>query len=117
LSIKGKEFVRLAKVAGCSKIRILFSHIFPGVINTLIILITLNVGQVIIAAATLSFLGLGIQEPSADWGLMLAEGRKYITYAWWLVTFPGIAIFLTVLGLNLSGDWLRDILDPKQKLR
>jgi peptide/nickel transport system permease protein len=117
LSLKEKDFVRLARVAGASNWRILFSHIFPNVVNTLIILVTLDIGRVIIATAALSFLGLGVQPPSAAWGLMLSEGRKYITYAWWLVTFPGIAILLTVLGFNLSGDWFRDILDPKQKLR
>ena len=117
LSLKEKDFVRLARVAGASRTRILFSHIFPNITNTLIILVTLDVGRVIIAVATLSFLGLGLQPPSAAWGLMMAEGRQYITYAWWLVTFPGLAIFLAVLGINLFGDWLRDVFDPKQKLR
>jgi len=117
LSLKEKDFVRLARVAGSSNWRIMLSHIFPNVVNMLIILVTLEVGRVIILAATLSFLGLGLQPPSAAWGLMLSEGRKYITYAWWLVTFPGIAILITVLGFNLTGDWLRDVLDPKQKLR
>lgn len=117
LSLKEKDYVRLARVAGCGPWRILASHIFPNVVNTLIILVTLDIGRVIIATAALSFLGLGAQPPSASWGLMLAEGRKYITYAWWLVTFPGVAILFTVLGFNLSGDWLRDVLDPKQKLR
>jgi len=117
LSIKELDFIKLARTTGCSHKRILVSHIFPNLINTLIVVITLELGRVIVLAATLSFLGLGLQPPSAAWGLMLAEGRKYITYAWWLVTFPGIAILLTVLGFNLVGDWLRDILDPKQKLR
>ena len=117
LSVKQNDFIRLAKVAGCSNLRIMFSHIFPNIANTLIVLVTLNIGQMIILTATLSFLGLGTQPPSPDWGLMLNEGRQYISYAWWLVTFPAIAILLAVLGFNLVGDWLREILDPKQKLR
>jgi peptide/nickel transport system permease protein len=117
LSLKERDFVRLAKVAGCSDLRIMFSHIFPNLVNTIIIMATIEVGGIIVATATMSFLGLGTQPPSCDWGLMLAEGRQYITYAWWLVTFPGIAIVIAVLGFNLTGDWLREVLDPKQKLR
>lgn len=117
LSYKEREFVQLARVTGCSNARIIFSHIFPNVVNSLIILVTLDFGRVIIITATLSFLGLGIQPPSAAWGLMLAEGRQYITYAWWMSAFPGIAILFAVLGMNMTGDWLRDVLDPKQKLR
>ena len=117
LSYKEREFVQLARVTGCSNTRIIFSHIFPNVVNSLIILVTLDFGRVIIITATLSFLGLGIQPPSAAWGLMLAEGRQYITYAWWMSVFPGMAILFAVLGMNMTGDWLRDVLDPKQKLR
>jgi len=117
LSLKERDFVRLARVAGCSNIRIMFSHIFPNIVNTIIILATIEIGGIIVYVAILSFLGLGTQPPSCDWGLMLAEGRQYITYAWWLVTFPGIAIVVAVLGFNLAGDWLRELLDPKQKLR
>ena len=117
LALREREFVQLARVAGCSSGRIIFSHIFPNVVNTLIILLTLDFGRVIIITATLSFLGLGIQPPSAAWGLMLAEGRQYITYAWWMSAFPGMAILFAVLGMNMTGDWLRDILDPKQKIR
>jgi peptide/nickel transport system permease protein len=117
LSYKEREFVQLARVTGCSNARIIFSHIFPNVVNSLIILVTLDFGRVIIITATLSFLGLGIQPPSAAWGLMLAEGRQYITYAWWMSAFPGIAILFAVLGMNMTGDWLRDVLDPKQRLR
>ena len=117
LSLKERDFVRLARVAGCSNLRIMFSHIFPNIVNTIIILATIEIGGIIVYIAILSFLGLGTQPPSCDWGLMLAEGRQYITYAWWLVTFPGIAIVIAVLGFNLTGDWLRELLDPKQKLR
>jgi peptide/nickel transport system permease protein len=117
LSLKERDFVRLARVAGCSNIRIMASHIFPNIINTLLVLSTIQIAGLIVLSASLSFLGLGTQPPSCDWGLMLAEGRQYITYAWWLVTFPGIAIAVTVIGFNLTGDWLREILDPKQMLR
>jgi peptide/nickel transport system permease protein len=117
LSLKERDFVRLARVAGCSKLRIMFSHILPNIVNTIIIMATIEIGGIIVLTASMSFLGLGTQPPSCDWGLMLAEGRQYITYAWWLVTFPGLAIVITVLGFNLTGDWLREIMDPKQKLR
>lgn len=117
LSLKERDFVRLARVAGCGNLRIMFSHILPNVINTIIILATIEMGGIIVLTATMSFLGLGTQPPSCDWGLMLAEGRQYITYAWWLVTFPGVAIVIAVLGFNLTGDWIRELLDPKQKLQ
>ncbi len=117
LSVKQNDYIRLARVAGCSNIRIMVSHIFPNLSNTLIVMVTLNIGQMIILTATLSFLGLGTQPPSPDWGLMLNEGRQYIGSAWWLVVFPAIAILLAVLGFNLVGDWLREIMDPKQRLR
>ncbi len=117
MSIAQNDYIRLARVAGCSNFRIIVSHIFPNIVNTLTILVTLDIGGLIILTATLSFLGLGTQPPSPDWGLMMNEGRQYITYAWWLIVFPGVAIMFAVLGFNLVGDWLRDILDPKQKLR
>jgi len=117
LSLKQRDFVRLARLAGCNNVRIMFSHILPNIINSIIILATIEIGGIIVLTATMSFLGLGAQPPSCDWGLMLAEGRQYITYAWWLVTFPGLAIVIAVLGFNLTGDWLRELLDPKQKLR
>jgi peptide/nickel transport system permease protein len=117
LEFEGGCFCPTCQGGGCGHLRLIFSHLFPNVVNTLIILVTLDFGRVIIITATLSFLGLGIQPPSASWGLMLAEGRQYITYAWWMITFPGLAILLAVLGMNLTGDWLRDRLDPKQKLR
>jgi len=115
LSIKENEFVDLARIAGCSIYRILLKHIFPGVVNSLIVLGTLMLGRIIIFEAALSFLGLGVQPPTPSWGIMLADGRQYLTYAWWLATFPGFTIMLVVLGTNLVGDWLRDLLDPKQR--
>jgi peptide/nickel transport system permease protein len=117
LSIKQNDYIRLARVAGCGNWRIMFSHILPNLASTLIVMVTLNIGQMIILTATLSFLGLGTQPPSPDWGLMLNEGRPYISSAWWLVVFPAVAILMAVLGFNLVGDWLREILDPKQRLR
>jgi peptide/nickel transport system permease protein len=91
----------------------MLKHILPNIINTFIILGTLNLGQVIIAEASLSFVGVGVPPPQPAWGSMLAEGRMYITYAWWICVWPGIAILLVVLSCNLLGDWLRIRLDPK----
>lgn len=113
LSIKSRDFVALAKVMGASRRRILLRHVLPQIVNTLMILATLQVGSVMIFEASLSFLGLGVQPPTPSWGLMLAEGRQYLTSAWWQATFPGLAILLTCLSTNLLGDWLRDKLDPK----
>lgn len=113
LALKERDFVALAKVHGCSPTRIMASHILPNVLNTFMVLVTLNVGVVIVAEASLSFLGAGIPAPTPSWGLMVAEGRGKITSAWWLSLLPGIAITLVVLAFNLFGDWLRDRLDPK----
>ncbi len=115
LKVKNQDYVALARVGGCSTPRILRRYILHNMVNTLIVLATLQLGTTILAEATLSFLGLGVPPPNAAWGLMLAEGRQYITYAWWLAVFPGVAIMLTVLSANLLGDWLRVRLDPKQR--
>ncbi|KIX15538.1 nickel transporter permease [Dethiosulfatarculus sandiegensis] len=115
LSVKHEEFVELAVVDGCSMPRILFFHILPNVVNTIIVMATLDMGRMIIFEGALSFLGLGVQPPSPTWGGMLADGRAYLSVSWQLATFPGVAIMLVVLGTNLFGDWLRDILDPKRK--
>jgi peptide/nickel transport system permease protein len=113
LRLKDADFVRLAQTAGCSRIKIMFKHIFPNIINTLVILATLQLGATIIAEASLSFLGMGVPPPNPAWGLMLSQGRDYITYAWWLCVWPGLVILLVVLACNLLGDWLRVRLDPK----
>ncbi len=113
LTIKERDFIDRARVAGASNLRIMGRHIFPNVFNTVIVLATLEVGHVIILEATLSFLGAGIPRPQPAWGLMAADGREVITSSWWIFLFPCLAIVLTVLSMNLLGDWLRDRLDPK----
>ncbi|MGQ4810267.1 Dipeptide transport system permease protein DppC [Candidatus Entotheonellaceae bacterium PAL068K] len=113
LSLKARDFVALATVHGCSHVRIMATHLLPNVLNTFMVLLTLNVGVVIVAEASLSFLGAGIPPPMPSWGLMVAEGRGKIASAWWISLIPGISITLVVLAFNLFGDWLRDRLDPK----
>ena len=113
LAIKQQDFIARAQVAGASPIRIMVRHIFPNVVNTVVVLATLEVGHVIILESTLSFLGAGLVKPTPAWGLMVADGRALIVTAWWLFFFPTLAIVLTVLSMNLLGDWLRDRLDPK----
>lgn len=104
----------VGQVSGASTFRILFIHIFPGTINTLIVVATLEVGIVILLEATLSFLGAGVPPPTPAWGSMVADGRDKLAGGfWWISTFPGVAIMLTVMSLNLFGDWLRDTLDPR----
>ncbi|MBV9836174.1 MAG: ABC transporter permease [Alphaproteobacteria bacterium] len=115
LSLKERDYVALAKVAGCGTFTIFFRHLLPNIMNTLLVLSTLQVGQVIIFEASLSFLGLGIQAPDVSWGLMLADARGYLTNAWWAITMPGIAIMVTCLSANMIGDWLRDTFDPKRR--
>jgi peptide/nickel transport system permease protein len=113
LMLRQRDFVALAKVRGCSAMRIMLTHILPNVLNTFMVLVTLNIGVVIIAEASLSFLGAGIPPPTPTWGLMISEGRGRIADAWWVALIPGIAITLLVLSVNLFGDWLRDRLDPQ----
>jgi peptide/nickel transport system permease protein len=115
LSLKTQDFIARARVSGASHVRIMVRYIFPNVVNTLVVLATLQVGAVILLESTLSFLGAGIPRPTPAWGVMIADGRELIVTAWWVALFPGLAIMLTVLSLNLLGDWLRDHLDPKLK--
>ena len=113
LQLKTMDYVALAKVSGASTTRILIKHILPGVVNTLIILATLEVGIVILLESTLSFLGAGVPPPTPAWGSMVADGRDRLAVAWWISTVPGVAIMVVVLSMNLFGDWLRDKLDPR----
>ncbi len=113
LILKQMDYVALARIAGASPTRIMFKHILPGVINSAVVIATLNVGGLILTEATLSFLGAGIPPPTPAWGVLVAEGRDYIDSAWWQVIMPGAAIFLTLMSLNFLGDWLRDRLDPR----
>ncbi len=113
LAIKSQDFVSRSRVAGASNTRIIVRHIFPNVVNTIIVLATLEVGQVILLESTLSFLGAGLPRPTPAWGLMIANGRELLVTSWWVAAMPGVAILLSVLSMNLLGDWLRDRLDPK----
>lgn len=113
LAVKTRDFVALARVHGCSHLRIMVVHILPNVLNTFMVLLTLHIGFVILVEASLSFLGAGIPPPTPSWGQMVADGRGHIASAWWLSFPPGVAIMLVVLAFNLFGDWLRDWLDPR----
>ncbi len=112
LTVMKRDFILQAKVAGCSGLRIIAVHIFPNVFNTFMVLISLEISHVVLMEATLSFLGVGIPPPTPSWGQMVSEGRGYITSAWWITFFPGLALALIVFALNTFGDWLRDKLDP-----
>jgi peptide/nickel transport system permease protein len=113
LSLREKEFVIAARAVGASNGGIIFQHLLPNVIPQCIVIISLEMARMIIMEAALSFLGLGVQPPTPTWGGMLADGRAYLATSWWLATFPGLVIMLVVLGINLLGNWLRDMLDPR----
>ena len=110
---KAQEFVLGARALGAPGSRIVLRHILPNVVNTIVVLCTLQLGWAIVVEASLSYLGAGIPPPTPSWGSMVAEGQNFIATAWWISVFPGVAIMLVVLSLNLLGDWLRDRLDPK----
>ena len=112
LSLREREFVQAARVVGAGDRRIIFRHIFPNVVNLLVVIASLQVAQMIILESFLSFLGLGVQPPIPSWGSMLGDGRLYMFDKWWMATIPGLAIFVTTLAINLVGDGLRDLLDP-----
>src|SRR5213078_1174260 len=113
LALRERDFVAAARALGAGDGWILRRHLLPNVLPPITVVATFSVARTIIAEASLSFLGLGIPAPAPSWGSMLDEGRNYITTAWWLALFPGLAILLLVLGINLVGDWLRDVLDPR----
>lgn len=117
LSTKEETFVEAARAIGCSDLRIMFRHVLPYTLGPVIAYTSLGVATAILWAAALSFLGLGAQPPTPEWGAMLADGREYMADAWWIATFPGLAIMVTVLGFNFFGDALRDSLDPKAERR
>ena len=117
LSVREAEYVARAQVAGARPWRILVKHVLPNMANTLIVMATLQVGVVILEESSLSFIGAGIPRPKPSWGVMVSDGRDQILTAWWVSFFPGLAIMLVVLSLNLMGDWLRDFLDPKMRQR
>jgi len=115
LSLKQRDFVEAARALGAPDRHVLARHLLPNVLPPIVVVATFSVARTIIAEASLSFLGLGIPPPQPSWGAMLDEGRNYITTGWWLALFPGVAILVVVLGINLVGDWLRDALDPRME--
>jgi peptide/nickel transport system permease protein len=115
LSIKTTEYVVAARAVGASPLRIMLRHVLPNSFTPLLVMATLQSGTVVVETAGLSFLGLGAQPPSPDWGALLADGQNYFLTAWWIATFPGLAIFVVVIGFNLFGDALRDFFDPRRR--
>jgi peptide/nickel transport system permease protein len=116
LSVKQRDFVHAAAALGVGRGRLLFRHVLPNVAPSIIVVASLQFSQFIVAEAAISFLGFGIQPPTPAWGSMLSESRDFLFVAWWLAAFPGAALTLTALGVNLLGDWLRDTLDPKLRV-
>jgi peptide/nickel transport system permease protein len=115
LSLKEREFVALAKVTGSGNSRIMMKHIFPNVMNTIVVMATIQLGGAIMMEAGMSFLGVGVQPPDTAWGLLISESSSYMSTVWWIPTFAGLAITITILGANLFGDWLRDAIDPRTR--
>jgi peptide/nickel transport system permease protein len=113
LTLRNRDFVTSARAIGATHPRVIGRYVFPNLVGVITVVATLTIARVVISEASLSFLGLGIQPPTSSWGLMLAEGRRYLSVAWWITTFPGLALMATVIGVNLLGDALRDVLDPQ----
>jgi ABC-type dipeptide/oligopeptide/nickel transport system permease subunit len=117
LAVQSADFVWAARSVGATPLRVMLRHVLPNSLSPVLVMATLQAGSVVVETAGLSFLGLGAQPPSPDWGALLADGHNYFLSAWWIATFPGLAIFLVVLGFNLVGDALRDQLDPRRRLQ
>lgn len=117
LSVKEREYVKAAQSIGVSDAKIMMKHLLPNVASSFIVVSTLSVASTIIAEASLSFLGMGIQPPTVSWGIMLNSGKDYLAESWWVATFPGLAITFTTLGIIFLGDWLRDVLDPRIQMK
>jgi peptide/nickel transport system permease protein len=117
LALRTRPFVELARVAGASQTRIIIRHLLPNLVATIIVIATLEIGQLVLVEASLSFLGVGVPPPTPGWGLMISEGREYLTTKYWMSIFPGIAILATVMSFNLLGDWLTEVLDPGRDAR
>jgi peptide/nickel transport system permease protein len=117
LDARSATYVQAARSLGARDLRIMFRHILPNIASPILVLFTLEIAILILSEASLSFLGFGVQPPDPSWGLMIADGREHIRSAWWLVTFPGLAIFLTALSLNLVANWVRAVTDPVQRWR
>lgn len=115
LSIKGKEYVLAAKAMGFSRMRIIFGHVLPNALSPVYVVATLGIGGAILTESALSFLGIGVQPPTPSWGNILTQAKDNIEVAWWLSLYPGLAIFLTVMGYNLLGEGLRDVFDPRRR--
>ncbi len=115
LAVQSADFVWAARSVGATPLRVMLRHVLPNSLSPVLVMATLQAGSVVVETAGLSFLGLGAQPPSPDWGALLADGHSYFLTAWWIATFPGLAIFLVVLGFNLVGDALRDQLDPRRR--
>jgi peptide/nickel transport system permease protein len=113
LAAREKDYVESARVIGARGGRIMFTHILPNIVSPLIVIWTFSIATMILAESGLSFLGLGVQPPTPSWGIMLSNGQRHIATAWWLATFPGLALMITILAINLVGDTLRDALDPR----
>ena len=113
LALREADYVQIARIAGASELRVLFRHILPGVLGSVLVIGSLRVGALILTESTLSFLGVGVPPNTPAWGIMVADGRQHLGTAWWISTMPGGAIFLVVVGFNFLGDWLRDWFDPR----
>ena len=115
IALRDSQFADAARSIGARQSRVLFRHVLPNAVPTILVKASMDIGFAVLTTAALGFIGLGTQPPTPDWGVMIADGRKYLREAWWFSTFPGIAILLTVLAFNLLGDGLRDVLDPRAR--